>query len=100
MSKKNRTTKAVVAAAVAADRETPAVTPTPAAVASAATTPKDSIRRTIREGLLAGQSTADITATVKEKFPQSQAAAKPAKHIAFYRSHMKKAGELPVTAAE
>ena len=54
-----------------------------------------SIRKTIREGLLAGETTDVIAAKLKEMFPSSAAAAKSSKHIAFYRSLMRKAGELP-----
>ena len=54
-----------------------------------------SIRKTIREGLLAGEATDVIAAKLKEMFPTSAAAAKSSKHIAFYRSLMRKAGELP-----
>lgn len=49
-----------------------------------------SIRQTIRQGILAGVSTPDLTAVLKANFPGSQAAAKPAKHIAHYRCLLKK----------
>jgi hypothetical protein len=86
---------------MARKQSTKAVAAAPVAPATpAATAPKnDSIRQTIRSGLLAGRTTAEITATVQEKFPGTQAAAKPARHIAYYRSTMRKAGELPKVGA-
>ena len=55
----------------------------------------NSIRQTIIRLLLSGQKTEDIAAEIKEKFPQSMAAAKTSIHIGFYRSKLRKAGLLP-----
>lgn len=54
-----------------------------------------SIRQIIRGGLLAGETTKEIAAKVQAAFPDSAAAKKSAKHIAWYKATMKKAGELP-----
>lgn len=78
------------AAAVAVATET--VAPVTPVVADA---PK-SIRSLIRTQLLLGTPTKEIGAMLTVHFPQSAAAAKSVKHIAFYRAQMKKAGELPV----
>lgn len=55
----------------------------------------NSIRQIICTMLLAGKSTKEIEAAVKEKHPDSQAAAKSGKHIAWYRGTLKKQGLLP-----
>lgn len=55
-----------------------------------------SIRQIIMGGLLAGKPTKEIAAEVQEAYPTSAAAAKSSKHIAWYKSTMKKAGQLPV----
>lgn len=60
--------------------------------------PAKSIRQTIRRGILAGTSTADITAVLKANFPNSMAAQKPAKHIAHYRCLLKKEQATQATA--
>ncbi len=68
------------------------VTPEPTALASAPVkTRPGSIRQTVIGMLGAGNSTEEISAVLKEKFPGTQAAAKAGKHIAHYRSLMKKA---------
>lgn len=71
---------------------------TPSGTVSAPRQNANSIRKTIRDGLLAGDSTETIAARLKELFPNSMAAAKSSKHIAFYKSLMRKAGELPKAA--
>lgn len=91
MSKtRNRNRVSAQAAVVLAQTETskpaPVATVTPA---------KDSIRQTIRQGLLAGQDTATLTASLQAKFPTSKAALKAPKHIAFYRSKLRAEGLLP-----
>jgi hypothetical protein len=48
-----------------------------------------SIRSTINRMLDDGKSTAEITEVLKAQFPNSKAAAKSSKHIAFYRSQRK-----------
>jgi hypothetical protein len=58
------------------------------------TCPVPSIRSLIRGMLLDGATTQEITAKVIQFHPTSAAAAKPAKHIAWYKATMKKAGEL------
>ena len=50
----------------------------------------NSIRQTIRRMLGEGKSTKDIAAVLTEKFPGSAAAAKSTKHIAYYRSQLRK----------
>jgi hypothetical protein len=84
-------TKRLAAASVTA--VVPATAPQTAEVAI----PK-SIRQTIRQGLLSGMSTKDLTAVVQERFPGSQAAAKPAKHIAHYRCLLKQEAGKVATA--
>ncbi len=59
----------------------------------------NSIRQTILTALLAGQDTKTISATLTERFPASMAAAKSVKHIAYYRSELRKAGRLPAFQA-
>lgn len=56
---------------------------------------KNSIRQLIRQHLLAGTPTPQIAEDVRSKFPNSAAAAKSSKHISYYASVMRKAGELP-----
>ena len=56
--------------------------------------PAKSIRQTIRQGILSGMSTKDLTVVVQAGFPGSAAARKPAKHIAHYRCLLKKEGAL------
>lgn len=85
-------TKRLAAASVTA------VVPAAQAQTAEVAVPK-SIRQTIRQGILAGQSTKDLTATVQARFPGSAAARKPAKHIAHYRCLMKKAGEVVAATA-
>ena len=60
----------------------------------------NSIRQTVITMLLAGADTKSIAASVQEKFPQSAAAAKSTKHIAWYRADLKKRGLLPVAGVE
>ena len=50
-----------------------------------------SIRNIIMTGLSEGRNTPSIAAVIKQFHPESAAAAKSSKHIAFYRSQMKKA---------
>jgi hypothetical protein len=50
-----------------------------------------SIRQLVITSLRAGKSTAEITADLKARHPESMAAAKPSKHIGWYRSYLKKA---------
>lgn len=70
----------------------------PASAASDAvvqrTAPK-SIRSLIQGSLLAGRPRKEIEADIVEFFPNSQAAKKAAKHIAWYAGTMRKAGQLP-----
>jgi len=49
-----------------------------------------SIRQTIVACLGEGMETAKIAEVLKEQFPDSAAAAKSGKHIAFYKSQLKK----------
>lgn len=78
---------------------TATVTP-PAQTAQVATpaAPK-SIRQTIRRGILDGMSTKDLTVVLQANFPGTQAAAKPAKHIAHYRCLLKKEGKAVAVQA-
>lgn len=78
-TKGKRTTKGSATVVVSAK------TPQTASVA-----PAKSIRQTIRQGILSGMTTADLTVVLKANFPNTQAAAKPAKHIAHYRCLLKK----------
>jgi len=55
----------------------------------------NSIRQVLRNGLIAGQTTVQLTALLSEKFPGTQAALKPSVHIGFYRSKLRKEGKLP-----
>jgi ribosomal protein L11 methylase PrmA len=57
-----------------------------------------SIRQLIMSGILAGKPTKEIAAAVQAEFPTSAAAAKSTKHIAWYRSRMKKDGQIPAKA--
>lgn len=59
-----------------------------------------SIRGTITQLLKEGKSTTEISDVIKAQFPNSQAAQLPTKHIAFYRSRLKKEGAKAATAAE
>ena len=54
-----------------------------------------SIRSIIRGGILNGASKAEMVTAINRHHPMSAAARIPAKHIAWYRATMKKAGELP-----
>lgn len=54
-----------------------------------------SIRQIVMNGLLAGKSTKDIAALVMAEHPNSAAATKSVKHIAWYRARMRKDGILP-----
>lgn len=63
----------------------------PKAVVDATTKRKPSIRQLVTDGIQAGKSTKDIEAELKAAFPDSQAAQKSAKHIAFYRCQLKRA---------
>lgn len=54
-----------------------------------------SIRQICMTGILAGKSTKEIAAEIQLHHPNSAAAAKSAKHIAWYKATMKKAGQLP-----
>lgn len=74
------------------------VSPANKTTQTAEAAPPKSIRQTIRQGILAGTSVADLTAVLKANFPSSQAAAKPAKHIAHYRCLMKKERSQVVAA--
>lgn len=66
---------------VAAPETVETTVETPAPVVAPAT----SIRKTINTMLADGKSTKEITAVIQTLFPNSQAAAKPTKHIAHYR---------------
>jgi hypothetical protein len=90
MSKRNRTSQQAAEVLSGTSTSKPPVAATTAPAAQ-----KDSIRRTIREGLIAGTDTKVIAATLAEKFPTSMAAQKATKHIAFYRSKLRKEGVLP-----
>lgn len=90
-------TKSKASKRVADKSVTEVIKPNEAQTAEVA--PPKSIRQTIRQGILAGQSTKDLTATVQARFPGSAAARKPAKHIAHYRCLMKKAGEVVAATA-
>lgn len=90
MSKASRRSAAVAAivaatpAAVIAEQET-----FNAPVVATEGTHK-SIRSLIMAGITVGRSTKEIAADVQAQFPNTQAAAKSTKHIAWYRSRMKK----------
>lgn len=73
---------------LAATSVTEVVKPTEPQTIEAA--PAKSIRQTIRQGILSGMSTKDLTVVVQANFPGSAAARKPAKHIAHYRCLLKK----------
>jgi hypothetical protein len=45
--------------------------------------------------LLDGATTKAITETIQAKFPQSAAAKKSVKHIAWYRAQLRKDGKMP-----
>lgn len=64
------------------------------------TAPPKSIRQTIRQGILSGMSTKDLTVVVQAGFPGSAAARKPAKHIAHYRCLLKKEGKVVAGAGQ
>lgn len=70
-----------------------------AEVASVTDNPPKSIRSYIRTNLLAGTPTKVIGEGLARFFPDSAAARKSVKHIAFYRAQMRKAGELPARSA-
>lgn len=61
-------------------------------------TPRASIRQTIRQAIVAGRSTPEISATLTELFPTTMAAQKAGKHIAYYRSQLKKEAKAAVAA--
>lgn len=89
MSKKNRETTAPVT-------ETPeTVAPVTQPVQAGNATNPNSIRQRVCTALISGQDTKQITEMLKADFPNSQAAAKPGKHIGWYRSTLRKAGKLP-----
>lgn len=69
---------------------TASVTPPAKTTQTAEPAPPKSIRQTIRQGILGNMSTKDLTVILQANFPGSQAAAKPAKHIAHYRCLLKK----------
>jgi hypothetical protein len=83
MSKRNRS--AEIAAVVNAETA-PVVTPTPETTG----TPHKSIRSLIMSEITAGTPTKEIAAKVQAQFPGTAAATKSVKHIAWYRSRMKK----------
>ena len=60
----------------------------------------NSIRQIIMTAILAGESTKDIAVKVQAAHPDSAAAKKSVKHIAWYRARMKKDGLLPTPAAK
>ena len=86
MSKRNRS--AEIAAVVNADTApvTETVTPTPEVTG----TPHKSIRSLIMSEITKGTPTKEIAALVQAQFPGTAAATKSVKHIAWYRSRMKK----------
>ena len=49
----------------------------------------DTIKYLIVTAIKAGLTTKEITVLVQERFPLSAAAAKPVKHIAWYRTKVK-----------
>lgn len=51
---------------------------------------KRSIRQICLQGIAAGMSTKDIAAIIVAEYPDSAAAHKSAKHIAWYRAWVKK----------
>lgn len=51
---------------------------------------KPSIRQIILTGLAEGRNTPSIAAVIKQYHPDSAAATKSSKHIAYYRSLLKK----------
>jgi len=55
----------------------------------------NSIRQLIITALLAGDDTKTIAATIQAKHPESAAAKKSVKHIAWYRAQLRKSGALP-----
>lgn len=89
-------------AAQAAVVESPSVTESvaPAAPQTVEAAPKASIRQTIRQGILGGMNTKDLTAIVQAEFPGSAAARKPNKHIAHYRCLLKKEAKVAATAVQ
>lgn len=56
-----------------------------------------SIRQIVLTALQQGKTTEEITAMIRAAHPESAAAAKPTKHIAWYRAYLKKqnGGEQP-----
>lgn len=92
-----QTTKQGRQAAKAAIAE-PETTPEGPQLTAATKVRGKSIRQLITGMIAQGKSTDEITEAVKADFPDSAAAAKPTKHIAFYRSRMKKAAGQPMQA--
>lgn len=58
-----------------------------------------SIRSLITSGLMNGVPVKDIKAELQERFPDSMAAAKSAKHISYYKSVLKREHKLPKQVA-
>lgn len=59
----------------------------------------NSIRQLICTALLAGADTKSITEKIKAVHPNSKAAEKSVKHIAWYRADLRKRGLLPKPGA-
>lgn len=96
MSRESRRLASVAAVLVAA---TEPVVETTTELVPEVTAPK-SIRQLCMTAILAGVSTKDIAASIQLHFPLSMAASKSTKHIAWYRSRMKKDGLLTAKVAE
>lgn len=95
MSTKTKATKAETKTPKSKTKAAPA-----AGVQTAEVAPPKSIRQTLRQGILAGRSTQELTAVLQANFPNSMAAAKPAKHIAHYRSLLKREAKQAVKAVQ
>ena len=57
----------------------------------------NSIRQICLRGFMAGKSTKEIAAEIQAAHPDSAAAGKSVKHIAWHRANMKKTGVWPKT---
>ena len=65
-----------------------------------ATTERVTIKSVIVNGIRAGLGTKDIAALVRERFPESAAARKSEKHIAWYRSKLRQEAKIAANAAQ
>lgn len=92
----SRSSRSIAAAAAIAAVVSAEVAPV---VETVVTEKPKSIRQLIMSGITAGKDTKTIAAEVQLHFPSSAAAAKSVKHIAWYRSRMKKDATTAATAA-